>query len=350
MTDNEGYFHLEDLPAKGWNPWAWDSSKSASGFYTVTIKHEQCAAQPTDVTLLPGQSIDDFLIEASGDTTLVECRVVEFATDVPVAGARIHGWNRIGKFSGYSDSEGIFAVRVLPGLVQFSFHSPPKGVYVLDERKPADSSLGFDATGEKMTVTLKTPPIAGFLRSVSGIVLGPDGMAQSDSETVIYAGTGKIRTSIGSGTERPVWVDGDGQFELKEVPVGRKLHLYVETKDHTLAATDVFEIPDDPDWSGYLAINLRATQSALVVIRDEDGNIVHDRQLRIDPMLEGERIWEADRQGRTDENGLLELDGIVPGLEYYISGVEPKSSTTPSLEAIRGMLTLKMVLIPLELQ
>ena len=336
VSDINGHFHLEDLPA--------------SGPCTATIKHERCVAEPADVILVPGQSIDELLINARSDTTLVECQVVESGTDVPVAGARIHGWTRTAKFSGYSDSEGIFTVPVLPGLVQLSFHSPPRGVYVLDEPRTDVSSLAFEAAGERITVTLKTPPIAGLLRAVSGIVLGPDGMALGDTETIVYAGVGMINTSIGSGAERPAWVDGDGRFELKEVPAGRKLHLYVATKDHTLAAADVIDIPDDPAWSDYLAINLEATQSASVVVSDENGNVVPDTEFRIDPLVEGERIWFVDLRGRTDENGLLELAGVVPGLEYDLRSIAPRARVAPSLEATSGMLTLTMVLLPLEPQ
>jgi len=181
-------------------------------------------------------------------------------------------------------------------------------------------------------------------------VLGPDGLAPFEGETVVCAGARDVRDVVG-----PVGVDGDGRFELKGVPAGRKLHIYAATKDRSLAAGDVFEIPDDPAWSGYLAINLRATQSASVVVKDEDGNVIPDRQFRIDPMVEGERIWRmpVDRQAQTDENGLLETDGIVPGLEYYLSSVEPEMITNPSRpswEAISRMVTLKMVLIPLESQ
>jgi len=339
VSDDNGYFSFEDLPAKGWAP--PDDSQGASGSYTATISHERCVAQPTDVILLPGQSIDEFLIEAYNDATLVECRVVEFGTNVPVAGARIQGWNRIGDVSGYSDSEGVFAARVLPGPVSLSFHSPPKGAYVLDELKPAESSLEFEASGPKMSVTLKTPPIVGFLRNVSGIVFGPDGMAQGDSETIVYAGAGGIETSFATGgTIRPVWVDSEGRFELKEVPAGRKLYLYVATKNRTLAATGVFEIPDDPDWSDYLGINLDATQTASVVISDENGNVVPGVEFRIDPIVEGERIRSVDIVGRTDENGLLELDGIIPGLEYHLRGIAPKMNEEPA----SGTLTLNMVL------
>ena len=196
-----------------------------------------------------------------------------------------------------------------------------------------------------MAVTLKTPPIAGFLRSVSGIVLGPDGMAQGEDETVVYAGAGKFSTSIATHLTEYVGVDADGRFELKGVPAGLKLHIYAATKDHTLAASDVFEISDDPNWPDYLAINLRATQSASVVVRDEGGNVIPEKEFRIEPMVEGERIWPADRKGRTDENGLLEMDGIVPGLEYYLSSVE---SDSRSPEARSRRVALKMILIPQE--
>jgi hypothetical protein len=351
VADDEGYFHLDDLPAKGWNRGLLSkSSEDASGSYTITIEHERCAAQQTYVTLLPGQSIDDFLIEAYSETTLVECLVLESGTSVPMSGASIGGSNKIGRIEGYSDPDGIFGIRVLPGPVSLLFRLPPDGVYVVENPRASEYRLHFTATGEKMTVTLKAPPIAGFLRNVSGIVLGPGGMAQGEGETVVYAGAGTFSTSIATQLTESVGVDADGRFELKGVPAGRKLHLYVETKDRTLAATDVFEIPDDPNWLDYLAINLRVTQTASVVVRDEDGNVIADTRFNIDPVVEGERISSVDRQGRTDENGLLELDGIVPGLEYYLRSLEPEMSTEPSLEATSGMLTLKMVLIPLELE
>ncbi len=241
-------------------------------------------------------------------------------------------------------------MRVLPGPVSLSFRVPPDGVYFLENYGTSEFSLRFTASGERMTVTLKAPPIAGLLRSVPGVVLGPDGMSHGEGETVVYAAVQKVGAVATSNRLRPVevvGVDGDGRFELKDVAAGCRLNFYVATKDLALAGVDSFEIPDDPNWQGYLAINLTATQSAAVIISDDDGNVIRDRQLRIDPMLEGERIWPADQRGRTDENGLLELDGIVPGLEYHIGGVLPKSSTQPSLEEIREMLALKMVLIPL---
>jgi len=344
VSDSEGYFQFEGLPATR------NVSEDAGGAYTITIEHERYAAEATALTLLPGESIDDFLIRAHSDTTLVGCRVLEFGTDVPMAGAHIQGWNRIGRFSGYSDSEGIFQVRVLPGTVLLSFHSPPAGVYMLDEPKPAESSLEFDARGDKMTVTLRAPPVAGFLRSVSGIVIGPDGIGQSGGETFVYAGVGKIITSFGSGIQKSVRVNRDGRFELKEVPAGRRLHFYAATKDRSLAAVDVFEIPDDPDWSGVITVNLEATGTASIVLSDEHGDIVAGRNFKIHPVVEGEPIWSAEIEGWTNENGLLEMDGIVPGLEYYLTGVEPERSGESSIETTSDVFRQKIVLVPLEHQ
>ncbi|UCF14016.1 MAG: hypothetical protein JSW59_11445, partial [Phycisphaerales bacterium] len=151
VTDEEGYFHFKDLPAKGWDQSPWGNADGASGSYTITVEHESCAAAEVNLTLEPGQSIDDFIVEAYSETTLVECHVVEFGTDMPVAGARIQGQNRIGRINGYSDSEGVFTVRVLPGRVSLRFLSPPDGVYILEDQEPSESRLNFNATGEKMT-------------------------------------------------------------------------------------------------------------------------------------------------------------------------------------------------------
>ncbi|RLG00405.1 MAG: hypothetical protein DRN49_03020 [Thaumarchaeota archaeon] len=189
------------------------------------------------------------------------------------------------------------------------------------------------------------------MRNVSGIVFDPNGMAHGDRETIICAGAGGIRTSVGTGgTIRPAWVDSDGRFELKGVPAGRKLHLYVATMDRTLAAAGVFAIPDDPDWSDYLGINLDVTRSASVVISDENGDIVPGVEFRIDPIVEGERIRFVDIAVRTDDNGLLELDGVIPGLEYHLRAVAGEMNQEPSLDATGGALTLRMVLAPQEPQ
>jgi hypothetical protein len=87
-----------------------------------------------------------------------------------------------------------------------------------------------------------------------------------------------------------------------------------------------------------------------VIVRDDDGDVVSDKHFSIDPIVEGEAIWSVDIRDWTDENGLLELDGIVPGLEYYLTSVEAEPGARPSPEALSEMLRLKIVLVPLEPQ
>lgn len=36
-------------------------------------------------------------------------------------------------------------------------------------------------------------------------------------------------------------------FELKQLPAGRTLMIYAETKDHAFAVTGIFEIPAEPN-------------------------------------------------------------------------------------------------------
>ena len=349
QTDAEGHFHLEDLPAKGWDMSPWGESEGASGSYTVTVEHGSCSAPETHVTLSPGESIDDLLIEAYRETTLVECRVAEVDTNTPLAGVRIGGSNKIGRINGYSDSNGIFSVRVLPGPVSLRFYSPPDGVYVLEDQDPPGARLNFNAKGARMTVTLRTPPIAGYLISVPGIVLGPDGLAQGEGKAVVYAGAGRFHTSTAGSYVRPVGVDSDGRFELKEVPAGRKLYIYAETGDRTLAAVSVFEIPAEPSESVHLEVKLETTQRASAIVVDESGEVIPDMSFSIRPMVDEEQIWPAERTGRTDERGVLEIDGILPGLEYYLY---ERSDKQPGRlpEGTKEPVKLKMVLAPVKPQ
>jgi protocatechuate 3,4-dioxygenase beta subunit len=349
VTDDDGYFRLDDLPAKGWVSRPSSNTGGVSGLYTITAHHEQYAVRQSSATLLPGQSVDDLIIEAYGESTLVECTVVESGTDVPVAGGLIRRTDSSGPFSrGYSDPEGVFRVRVLRGRTTgLSFYRPPDGTYVLYEQWPTEWRVRIDAEGDKMAVTLKTPPIAGLLRDVKGIVFGPDGTPYGEAETVVHAGAGRFLTSTASREIRPAWVGAGGRFELKEVPAGRRVRLYVVTKDQTLAATDIFDIPDDPDWSDLLEMRLEATQSASVLVTDNNGDVIADTRFRIEPMGEGEPIPSAGRYGRTDENGLLEMDGVVPGLEYHLRTIEPRTTARVSGEAKSTIVSLTMILLPL---
>ncbi len=194
-TDSQGYFEFTDLPAQGWDMSPWGESVGASGAYTIRVKHADYATSDETIELLPGQVVDDMVIQVAAETTLIRCLVVEERTDNPVPGARISGRADRLRINGYSDVNGIFEVRVLPGPVELSFYSPPDGVYVAERSN--EHRLSFVAEGPQMTVTLKGPPIGGRLVTVAGTVYGPEG--QPVANAVVYGTAGQFYTATAGG-------------------------------------------------------------------------------------------------------------------------------------------------------
>ncbi len=347
-SDGQGRFEFTDLPAKGWDMSPWGSSQGGSGGYTMVLEHADYAAPDRKLELLPAQTIDDLVIEAATETTLVRCRVIEDGTDKPVAGARLRGENQIGTIGGYSDANGVFTVRVLPGPTSLSFYSPPNGVYIVEETQPDDSRVRFEARGAEMSVVVKSPPIAGPLVNVSGVVVGPEGVPVAG--VAVYAAAGQFDTATASNYVRPTGSDGGGRFELKEVPAGRNLHLLAETKDHTLAVADVVLIPADVNAVPVVELVVQPTQSCAAVVLGKDGNPSVDTALTITPMVEGEHMWMsgAARKGRTDALGVLMIDGIVPGLTYGLRDVRFDERSSRRSDDRETWLDCLMELIPLQ--
>jgi protocatechuate 3,4-dioxygenase beta subunit len=315
-TDSGGYFAFEDLPAKGWDMSVWGNSQGSYGVHTVSIQHEKYAAQEMKVTLLPDQVIDDFIIEAHSGT-LIRCHVLDADTNEPVPGAHISGWSEgAGRITGYSDATGLFTARVAPGQTSLSFSSPPDGTYVVLDQKTPGTQLTFDANGPEMTVTLKAPTIAGRLIAVFGTVLDPCGLPLGDA-TVYACPAGRIAAGT-RGNYIAVGVDDEGQFELTGVPAGHKLCLYAETNNRRLAGTSVFEVPKDHNETPYIELKLQATQKASTVIEYEPNDPAANVSLDVKPVVDGEVIWRVSHDENTDENGMLEITGILPGLEYSV--------------------------------
>jgi hypothetical protein len=316
-TDSQGKFHLEDLPAEGWDMSPWGNPAGASGIYIVTIEHEDYIAPEAQDTFKPGEVVEDFIIDAY-QGTLIKCHVVDVNTNLPVVGARIQGSNEGGHIDGRTDAKGVLTVRVMSGQTSLFFGSPPEGVYVLRNTNPPESSIRFDAQGQEMTVTLKSPAIAGRLTTVTGKVLLPDGSpaanvkistTNSESyETLTFGGTGGAYTGTNS----------DGSFELKEVPVGLRLFLYGTTKDHQYVLAEVIEHIEDPTELSDPLI-MKPGQEADILLIDKRDEPCANLSLRIRPMMWGNRLFRADSlNGRTDAQGRLKINGILPDMEYYV--------------------------------
>ncbi len=318
-TDSQGRFRFEDLPANGWDMSAWGRGNVGNGGYSITMEHVDYTTWQTGVQLDPGEKLEDLMIDAYPGT-LINCRVLETETNRPVGGARITGRNESGRIDGYSDPNGQFRIRITPGQTSLRFYLPPEGVYLdggmsLQRKDLPESNLAFYAEGDKMDVTLKTPRIAGILTSVSGIVLAPDGKAQADA--VVHAATDPFQAAT-KGYIPPVGAEVDGHFELKEVPAGRRISLYVITKDGILAGKAECDVPVESDKAPFVRIKLQDTKEASVIIKDEMGFPLTNKDLQINPVVAGHPMPRAQRNARTDEQGLLEIDGIVPELQYYL--------------------------------
>lgn len=346
-TNSQGEFVFKDLPAAGWDMSAWGQGKTGNGKYVLTVKHDQLSVPNTTLSLEPGELVDDLLLTAYAETTLVHCGVISADLGERLAGARISGNNEIGRINGYSDAEGVFHVRVLPGDTSLWFHSPPDGVYTLDGTNPPGGSIRFKARGDEMTVVVKSPPIAGYLTTVSGQVQAYGGPV-SDAKVYAAANTRfDTATTVGNYI-RPVSTDALGHFTLKQVPAGLDVHIYAETKDHSLACHGTYHVPDDPVGNPLqLALILEPTaDEASVTIENSHGELAANARIDVCPKIAGFDMWRAERRIQTDEFGTLTMNGVVPGLTYRIRDHRFDSNNRASQEERSTWVNTDMVLLP----
>ena len=295
----------------------WGSNANANGIYVISIEHKDYIASETQDQFEAREVVEDFNIEAY-QGTLIKCHVVDANTNVPVAGARIHGSNESGRIDGRTNADGVLTVRVMSGRTSLFFGSPPEGVYVLRGNNPPESSLRFDAQGEEMTVTMKSPPIAGRLTSVKGKVLLPDGSPAADIkisttnsksyETLTFGGAGGAYTGTGS----------DGSFELKDVPAGLKLFVYGNTKDYQYILAEVIENVEDPAVLPEPLV-MQPGQVANFLLTDKRGKSCANLSVKVKPVMWGNKLFRADyHKGKTDSDGRLKINGIIQGMEYFV--------------------------------
>jgi len=340
-TDSEGKFRLEDLPAEGWDMSPWGSNTNANGIYVITIEHNDYIASETQDQFAAGEVVEDFEIEAYRGT-LIKCHVVDVNSNLPVAGARIQGSNESGRIDGRTDADGIFTVRVMSGQTSLFFGSPPEGTYVMRGNNPPESSLRFDAQGEEMMVHMKSPPIAGRLTSVKGRLLLPDGSPAADIkisttnskpyETLTFGGAGGAYTGTSS----------DGSFELKDVPVGLKLFLYGNTRDYQYVLAEVIENVEDPTILSEPLV-MQQGQVTDILLTDKHGEPCANLSVKVKPVMWDNRVFRADYHNAvTDANGSLKINGIIPGMEYYVMDSRAQSGPQDMYY------TQTMPLIPLE--
>jgi len=170
--------------------------------------------------------------------------------------------------------------------------------------------------GKEMEVTIKSPPIGGVLTNVTGIVVEPNG--RKSQTATVYAVSDKYYQTSTRSYLMSTPVDSNGQFELWDVPAGLKLLVYTESSDRSLAGTGIFEVPVEPNESFSIEQKLYPTGKCSVVIPDQNDNPVRNTAFSIYPMVEGQVVREAVRDANTNSDGVLQTDGILPGLKYQL--------------------------------
>lgn len=346
QTDAAGDFVLEDLPTRGWDRTPWGNTEGGNGAYVVTLEHPKVTMPETRIVLEPGQVIENWTLTAYADTVLLECLVLAADTNEPVAGAKVRvGSNPMGETSGNTDANGVFTCQVLRGQTSLSVSSPPKGFYTLPEQNPPDSSQRFQASGSQMQVTLKSAPLAGALISVHGTIMNVGEIQVEGSVKVHAAAEERFKTATATNYIRSVSSETSGLFELKEVPAGLDLYVYAESKDRRFAAHGEYVIDHEPNEAPFLALNLLPTETATITVTDEEGLLACSLDVCIEPVVQGKRIWRAERRGHTNEQGELVIDGILPGVTYRICD---EAGSERLREEGEQVVDIQQVLIPLE--
>jgi len=319
-TDAQGHYLIENVAPKGWDmgPWGGGMEPERIGNYQVSVQSDSGAADGLPIHLRPGEEVKDFdfLLEPG---TLIKCQVVEVGTDKPVAGARIGGENAGKRINGYTDAGGLFRFRAMPGQVSLSYSSPPDGVYVDESFRrgtiPA-SRLNFEAKGPEMNVTMEAPPVGGRLVVVRGKVLGPDGAPRPGVS--VAASSDRFEASTKSNYIPTVTTDLNGGFEFPEVPEGRRLRVYTQTQDRSLAGVGRFDIPKNAGKTPEITLRLDSTTTGSTLIRDSEGNPRKQFRVGMRPIVSGESIVFLDISTTTDEQGILKVNGTIKGLMYEL--------------------------------
>jgi hypothetical protein len=325
VTDAKGRYELSDLPGKGYDIGRPGKAVRGSGSYSVTMKHNVYMAEPRHVELGMGQIRKDYDFSTQRGT-LVKVKVVDAATGKPTAGGHVIGHGRGGEIDVFTDQRGAVAVHVLPGEASL-FCWPPRGVYSAYPDRGA-RRVSFDARGEEIAVALRSPPIVGKLTRIRGRVV--DQLGKECPDAMVYASAGRFLTWERADSILPMKTEADGRFQTEDIPAGRKLHVFAWAKDHTLAGTRVFDLPPEPKDVPDLEIQLRPARTAVVTLANDERRPVADRYLQILPIVEGEVIRFFEGMARTDSEGRISTDGVVPGLEYVlrdVTGGRPTSSS-----------------------
>ncbi len=326
VTDAKGRYDFKDLRARGWDMSAWAPQKEGDGKHTIWLDDERFAMPTESLAFEPGS--DQVMDVTAMNAGVIRVTLVEQGTDKPVAGARISGneteQGHARRFNGYTDDQGRVTFHSAPSRISFSLVGPPDGVYIDGNRFGSGSThKAVNFEGGAVEVTLRMPPVAGKLVTVSGRCTLPDGSPARNATVNPAAGQFNASTVTGYISSRQT--DSAGRFTLEGVPSGHALHLYTETADRKFASVTTIKpsdrgLPDSP-----IALRLEPTVSVDIQLENSVGKPLSSMKFRLSPRVAGEEFPYIRRLVESDAKGRLKTDGIVFGLAYRLAEDTPPS-------------------------
>ena len=342
LTDADGRFKIEDLKARGWDMSAWGSqTQTGNGTYKLWIESDRFAIDTRTITLEPNtREAVDLQAEVAG---VIRVRVTEAGTDKPVGDVRIWGFDKTtggsGRFNAYTDEKGQATFYSTPATIWLGIAGPPDGYFLDGDRGESPSmSQQFEFAGGTEDIRLVMPRLTGPLIAVSGVCTRPDGSPATGAG--VSAVAGRFLTSNSSSFLPMRRADSTGRFTFETVPAGRTIQLYAETEDRKFAGTATVRTPDTADPKFGITLILRPAVPVDLSVKNDAGKPLPSRKFLISPLVANADFPFLGRDAESNAEGVIKLDGIVPGLSYRVQakdsepvrrGVMAKAGGRPTL-------------------
>jgi protocatechuate 3,4-dioxygenase beta subunit len=278
-------------------------------------------APDREVHFSSGETKSGFDIQALAGTQVVGT-LLDPETHEPVAGARVTiRSSASGEQACWTDEKGKFSAAVAPGPISISDVRPPGGYFVVGNMYGASArDIEKVVSGERFALTVTMEGSLRRLGTLSGTVILPDGSpAAWCAVQTFMPPTGIHLGNLGAMCLRNVYTDQNGRFINTVFPVETEFGLYAETPDGKFAGF----LPADHHETGKpVQLRLRPTARCEVAITGWEGKPLRKTNVQVGPVFGDEvPIWPA-QEVRTDNEGILRLGKLLPGVTYELSAGE----------------------------
>jgi hypothetical protein len=91
---------------------------------------------------------------------------------------------------------------------------------------------------------------------------------------------------------------------------------------------------------------MQSTQKIDFDLGAVSGNDEANRRMRISPVVAGTDLWRITRMAKTDSDGHLKIDGVLPGMKYAIQDSRVQGELNQNRDA-KGMFDQSVELWPM---